>query len=98
MAPSIKQLFGPRENPLVTADNKRAAEVSELLREQAQLLRRFQIRARPESEWREDFGPVLWWTNPISEPPYVGTPLDQDWPGYHTHWTTIQAPSEFADA
>lgn len=44
---------------------------------------------RPESEWHEDVGPVLWWSLPIGEPPYSGTPLDSDWPGYHTHWTRI---------
>lgn len=31
---------------------------------------------RPLKEWREEFGPVLWWKFPITEPPYVGTPLD----------------------
>lgn len=48
--------------------------------------------AQPESEWHEDDGPVLWWSD-TPEPPYVGTPLDFDWPGYHTHWTPIVAPS-----
>lgn len=28
------------------------------------------------SEWHEDIGPVLWWIFPLSEPPYVGSPLD----------------------
>lgn len=27
-------------------------------------------------EWHEDHGSVLWWTNPVTEPPYVGSPLD----------------------
>jgi hypothetical protein len=27
-------------------------------------------------EWREDIGPVLWWTSPVWEAPYVGSPLD----------------------
>jgi hypothetical protein len=31
---------------------------------------------RPLSEWHEDIGAVLWWVLPISEPPYVGSPLD----------------------
>ncbi|AVF28811.1 hypothetical protein ERICIII_04807 (plasmid) [Paenibacillus larvae subsp. larvae] len=30
-------------------------------------------------EWHIDHGPVLWWTFPIVEPPYCGTPLDKDW-------------------
>lgn len=33
-------------------------------------------RARPAREYHEDMGPVLWWTFPINEPPYVGTPND----------------------
>ena len=49
-------------------------------------------KARPLDEWHEDFGDVLWWRFPVDEPPYVGTPLDTDWPGYHTHWTDIPIP------
>ena len=48
--------------------------------------------ARPIKEWNEDFGDVLWWKFPIEEPPYVGSPLDEKWPGYHTHWTFIPVP------
>ncbi|MFD1776979.1 hypothetical protein [Paenibacillus rhizophilus] len=47
---------------------------------------------RPIDEWHEDVGPVLWWTFPIEEPPYCGTPLDGDWPEYHTHWTPFIVP------
>jgi hypothetical protein len=42
---------------------------------------------RPLDEWHDDYGSVLWWKLPVNEPPYVGTPGDSDWPGYHTHWT-----------
>ena len=31
---------------------------------------------RPLSEWHEDIGDVLWWSFPIQEPPYIGTPFD----------------------
>lgn len=48
--------------------------------------------ARPIEEWNEDFGNVLWWKFPIEEPPYVGSPLDENWSGYHTHWTFIPIP------
>ena len=48
--------------------------------------------ARPLSEWREDDGPVLWWAFPVNEPPYCGTPIDTEWPCYHTHWTRIEVP------
>jgi hypothetical protein len=33
-------------------------------------------RTRHISEWHEDYGPVLWWKLPVTEPPYVGTPND----------------------
>lgn len=36
--------------------------------------------AYPYREWHEDIGPVLWWTFPVREPPYCGTPLDEGWP------------------
>lgn len=48
--------------------------------------------ARPIEEWGEDYGDVLWWKFPIEEPPYVGSPLDEKWPAYHTHWTPISLP------
>ena len=48
--------------------------------------------ARPLEEWWEAYGDVLWWKFPIEEPPYVGSPLDENWPGYHTHWTPIPLP------
>lgn len=44
---------------------------------------------RPLSEWRDDFHTVIWYKLPIDEPPYVGTPHDCDWPGYHTHWSPL---------
>lgn len=50
--------------------------------------------ARPLADWHEDFGSVLWWKFPVVEPPYVGSPLSEDWPEYHTHWTNIEVPDE----
>ena len=47
---------------------------------------------RPLEEWWGAYGDVLWWKFPIEEPPYVGSPLDENWPGYHTHWTPIPLP------
>lgn len=55
---------------------------------------------RSLEEWGEDYGDVLWWKFPIEEPPYVGSPLNADWPGYHTHWLPIpvpKTPKEFID-
>lgn len=45
------------------------------------------MSARPLSEYHEDHGPVVWWSFPVCEPAWIGTPTDSDWPGYHTHWT-----------
>ena len=45
--------------------------------------------ARTEDEYHEDMGAVLWWRFPIDEPPYCGSPLDSEWPGYHTHFTPL---------
>lgn len=33
-------------------------------------------RPRPFCDWHEDRGDVLWWRMPISEAPYIGSPLD----------------------
>ncbi len=44
--------------------------------------------------WHESEGDVLWWRFPVDEPPYVGSPLDTEWPGYHTHWQRIEVPEE----
>ena len=62
------------------------------------------ITPHPLDEWTEEDGPVLWWRFPIVEPPYVGTPLDDDWPvmgtatgrttNYVTHWTGLLVPEE----
>lgn len=47
--------------------------------------------ARPLAEWHEDDRVVMWWAwcghEWAGEPAWCGTPLDSDWPGYHTHWT-----------
>lgn len=45
--------------------------------------------ARHLNAWSEDDGDVLWWTRPVSEPPWVGTPLDSTWSGYHRWWTPL---------
>ena len=54
-------------------------------------------QARPLADWHEEVGVVLWWRLPVDEPPYCGSPLDDDWPGYHTHWTPLIVPDEPAD-
>jgi hypothetical protein len=52
--------------------------------------------ARPLDEWHEDDGPVVWWKFPVDDPAWIGTPLDSDWPGYHTHWTPHPAAPALA--
>lgn len=34
------------------------------------------LTPRPIEEWHEDLGPQLWWTFPLREAPYLGSPLD----------------------
>lgn len=46
----------------------------------------------PIDSWHEDDGPALWWGFPVAEPPYCGTPLDDDFPDYLTHWTRLPEP------
>lgn len=58
--------------------------------------------ARHLSEWHEDDGPACWWAwsgdklGWADEPCWVGTPLDSDWPGHHTHWTPLPAQPDYA--
>lgn len=47
---------------------------------------------RQLADLHEDDGTVLWWRMPVEEPPYCGSPLADDWPGCHTHWTPILVP------
>lgn len=56
--------------------------------------------ARPLSEWTEDNGDVLWWRFPVTETPYIRSPLSlgyNGWPGYHTHWTPLPEIPERAE-
>ena len=54
-------------------------------------------KARPLREWDESFGDVLWWSFPISEAPYLGSPLHEDFPDYVTHWTPLEIPDRVCD-
>lgn len=47
---------------------------------------------RPIEEWGEDYGDCLWWSFPIEEPPYCGTPLDCNFPNHVTHFTRLILP------
>ncbi|MDU2057687.1 MAG: hypothetical protein E6719_00025 [Dermabacter sp.] len=48
--------------------------------------------ARHIDEWHEVDGPVLWWRDPIEEPPYVGTPDDADFDETYKWWSPIDTP------
>ena len=52
------------------------------------------VEAHLAEHWNEDIGDVLWWNFPVEEPPYCGTPLDEHFPNYKTHFTTIDMPNE----
>ena len=52
------------------------------------------VIAHLAEKWHEDIGPVLWWDFPVEEPPYCGTPLDDDFPKYKTHYTELHIPDE----
>ena len=52
------------------------------------------VIAHLAEKWHEDIGPVLWWDFPVEEPPYCGTPLDDDFPKYKTHFTELHIPDE----
>lgn len=56
-------------------------------REQGASVLELLITPRPLAEYHEDDGPVCWWKFPVEEAAWIGKPDDDDWPGYHTHWT-----------
>lgn len=75
-------LLEPEENDAIRDDCIAVAEAW-----------RDEHRPRPLDEWDQDRDhSALWWKYPINEPPYCGSPLCDDWPGYHTHWTPIPLP------
>ena len=52
------------------------------------------VEARLAEHWNEDMGDVIWWNFPVEEPPYCGTPLDEHFPKYKTHFSMIDMPNE----
>lgn len=49
------------------------------------------VKARPLEEWQEDMGDCVWWCWEegawLGEAAWIGSPIDSDWPNYHTHFT-----------
>lgn len=82
---------------LVGTDIGYVAETEEAIEEfrRLQKVEQDSIETRmpqPIKTWHEEDGAVLWWRFPIVEPPYCGTPIDDDFPEYVTHWTTLEVP------
>lgn len=49
----------------------------------------------PAEEWHDDDGYVVWWRLPVEEPPYVGSPMCDDFTfNYYTHYTKLICPLE----
>ena len=55
------------------------------------------VKAKLAKHWDEDLGDCLWWDFPVDEPPYCGTPLDDDFPKYKTHFTELYIPDEIEE-
>ncbi len=71
-------------------------ELSRLRADGATLRER--VESEPFGSWHEDDGAVLWWRFPVAEPPYVGSPLHNDWPfgegdKPNLWWTRLLVPS-----
>ena len=60
----------------IRTDDARAHKLFDLVMQRIGKPAPNQIIARPESEWHEDMGDVMWWKFPIEEPPYVGRMTD----------------------
>lgn len=83
----LRQTHDTRVAELLDANNR---EVERRRAAEAELARIDELH--PLSAWHDDDRDVLWWKLPITEPPYVGSPLCENWPGYHTHWQRIREP------
>ncbi|MEY8500602.1 hypothetical protein AALF20_22230, partial [Enterococcus avium] len=87
------------ENPRSDADDEFVASIKkEVWLKAIQLAKQIdepqKVKARLAKHWDEDLGDCLWWDFPVEEPPYCGTPLDDDFPKYKTHFTELHIPDE----
>jgi hypothetical protein len=48
--------------------------------------------AIPGIEWTPEDGNVLWWSFPVQELPFIGTPDDDAFPDHATHFTVLVVP------
>lgn len=87
-----RELLAQRDELLQVVELLKKAEqlVAENAQKAARIAELESPIARPLDDWHEDHGPVVWFTwegdRWLGEPAWCGTPLDSDWPGYHTHW------------
>lgn len=83
-----KEAGGQEENATFIANAP--ADIAALIAEVARLR-----KLHPIDTYHEDIGNVLWWRVPIQEPPYCGSPLEEDFPGdYYTHWSKLPEVTE----
>ena len=52
---------------------------------------------RSIDDWHEDMGSAFWTKFPVCEPYYSGSPLDCEWPGYHTHFILMSVFNHLLD-
>lgn len=92
---SFRNLYAPAESGW-NANQQKADVYSAAIRVVKQIdePQAEKVEARLAEHWNEDMGDVLWWDFPVEEPPYCGTPLDEQFPKYKTHFTTVVMPSE----
>ena len=78
------------EEPYCSIECKTGKDYEELLR----LLEKGKMVEKLDSieEWNEDDGDCLWWSFPVVEAPYCGSPLDCNFPKDVTHFTKIVVP------
>lgn len=88
----VSGMFEERTNNATAMKDLIDDVVEHIYQERQRRERATGVRVKPREEWHEDMGPVLWWSFPVEEPPYAGTPLDDDFPEYMTYWTPIVQP------
>lgn len=86
----------PLEKQIAASIGEATAEAAGCAVHQKLVYRDFRAEAfarlhtlHPIDSWHEDKGEVMWWLLPVAEAPYIGSPLNDNWPGYHTHWSYL---------
>lgn len=91
----VSSKAGYRSDPFSRGEDAGSARCSfEIIDDLKKLDEPQKVKARLAKHWDEDLGDCLWWDFPVEEPPYCGTPLDDDFPKYKTHFTELHIPDE----